>query len=35
MSGESLFAMLVVGLIAGWLSGQIIRGTGIGLVGTS
>jgi uncharacterized membrane protein YeaQ/YmgE (transglycosylase-associated protein family) len=32
MSGESLLIILVVGLIAGWLAGQIVRGTGFGLV---
>ena len=32
MSGESLLIILVVGLIAGWFSGQIVRGTGFGLV---
>ena len=33
MSGESLLIILVVGLIAGWLAGQIVQGTGFGLVG--
>jgi uncharacterized membrane protein YeaQ/YmgE (transglycosylase-associated protein family) len=33
MSGESLLAIVVVGVIAGWLAGQIVRGTGFGLVG--
>ncbi len=32
MSGESLLVILVIGLIAGWLAGQIVRGTGFGLV---
>src|ERR1700674_2370567 len=32
MSGESLLVILIVGLIAGWLAGQIVRGTGFGLV---
>jgi len=32
MSGESLLVILVVGLIAGWLAGQIVQGTGFGLV---
>jgi len=32
MSGESLLVILVVGLIAGWLAGQIVRGGGFGLV---
>src|SRR5579859_265769 len=33
MSGESLLIILLVGLIAGWLAGQIVRGTGFGMVG--
>ena len=33
MSGESLVIILLVGLIAGWLAGQIMRGAGFGLVG--
>jgi uncharacterized membrane protein YeaQ/YmgE (transglycosylase-associated protein family) len=33
MSGESLLIILAVGLIAGWLAGQIVRGTGFGIVG--
>jgi uncharacterized membrane protein YeaQ/YmgE (transglycosylase-associated protein family) len=33
MSGESLLVVLVVGLIAGWLAGQIVQGTGFGIVG--
>ena len=33
MSGESLLVVLVVGLIAGWLTGQIVQGTGFGIVG--
>jgi uncharacterized membrane protein YeaQ/YmgE (transglycosylase-associated protein family) len=33
MSGESLLVILVVGVIAGWLAGQIVRGTGYGIVG--
>jgi uncharacterized membrane protein YeaQ/YmgE (transglycosylase-associated protein family) len=32
MSGESLLVILVVGLIAGWLAGKIVRGTGFGLI---
>jgi uncharacterized membrane protein YeaQ/YmgE (transglycosylase-associated protein family) len=32
MSGESLLIILVVGLIAGWLAGQIVKGTGFGFV---
>jgi uncharacterized membrane protein YeaQ/YmgE (transglycosylase-associated protein family) len=33
MSGESLLVILVVGVIAGWLAGQIVRGSGFGLFG--
>jgi uncharacterized membrane protein YeaQ/YmgE (transglycosylase-associated protein family) len=33
MSGESLLVILLVGIIAGWLAGQIVRGAGFGLVG--
>src|SRR6187200_2854493 len=33
MSSESLLVILVVGLVAGWLAGQIVRGTGFGIVG--
>ena len=33
MSGESLLIILVVGLVAGWLAGQIVQGTGFGIVG--
>ena len=33
MTSESLLIILVVGLIAGWLAGQIIQGTGFGLIG--
>ena len=32
MSNESILVILLVGLIAGWLAGQIVRGTGYGLV---
>ena len=33
MSGESLLIILLIGLIAGWLVGQIVQGTGFGIVG--
>ena len=33
MSVESLLVILFVGLIAGWLAGQIVRGSGFGVVG--
>ena len=33
MSGENLLVIVVVGVVAGWLAGQIVQGTGFGLVG--
>ena len=33
MSNESILVILFVGLIAGWLAGQIVRGTGFGIIG--
>ncbi|MDR6635141.1 putative membrane protein YeaQ/YmgE (transglycosylase-associated protein family) [Phyllobacterium sp. 1468] len=33
MGGESLLIFLLVGLIAGWLASQLVRGGGFGLVG--
>jgi uncharacterized membrane protein YeaQ/YmgE (transglycosylase-associated protein family) len=33
MSTESLLVILFVGLAAGWLAGQLVEGTGFGLVG--
>jgi uncharacterized membrane protein YeaQ/YmgE (transglycosylase-associated protein family) len=30
---EGLLVILVVGLIAGWLAGQIMKGSGYGLIG--
>ena len=30
---NSLLVILIVGLIAGWLAGQIMRGSGYGLIG--
>jgi uncharacterized membrane protein YeaQ/YmgE (transglycosylase-associated protein family) len=32
MSGQELLIILLVGLVAGWLAGQIVKGTGFGLV---
>ena len=32
MSSESLIVIVLVGVIAGWLAGQIVRGTGYGLI---
>jgi uncharacterized membrane protein YeaQ/YmgE (transglycosylase-associated protein family) len=33
LSNESLLVIIVVGVIAGWLAGQIVRGGGFGLIG--
>jgi uncharacterized membrane protein YeaQ/YmgE (transglycosylase-associated protein family) len=33
MSGENFLVILFVGLIAGWLASQMVRGAGLGLVG--
>jgi len=33
MSSESLLVILFVGLVAGWLAGQIVQGTGFGILG--
>jgi uncharacterized membrane protein YeaQ/YmgE (transglycosylase-associated protein family) len=33
ISGEGLLIILLVGLIAGWLAGQIVAGGGFGLIG--
>ena len=33
MSGESLLVIVFVGIVAGWLAGQIVRGGGFGLIG--
>jgi uncharacterized membrane protein YeaQ/YmgE (transglycosylase-associated protein family) len=33
ISNESLLVILVVGLVAGWLAGKIVRGVGFGLIG--
>ena len=33
MSIEGLIILLIVGAIAGWLAGQIMRGFGFGLIG--
>lgn len=32
MSSEHLLIILLVGLIAGWLAGKVVRGTGFGVV---
>ncbi|OGK08344.1 MAG: transglycosylase [Candidatus Riflebacteria bacterium RBG_13_59_9] len=33
MGSQSLILFLVVGIVAGWLAGRIMRGGGFGLVG--
>lgn len=33
MSAETLLIILLIGAVAGWLAGQIVQGTGYGLVG--
>ena len=33
MTVESLIIFIVVGVVAGWLAGQVMRGGGFGLVG--
>ena len=32
MSNEGLLVIVLVGIVAGWLAGQIVRGTGYGLL---
>ena len=32
MSNESVLVILLTGLIAGWLAGHLVRGTGYGLI---
>ena len=33
MSSENLLVILFVGIVAGWLAGQIVRGGGFGILG--
>ena len=33
LSNESLIVIVIVGIVAGWLAGNIVRGGGYGLVG--
>ncbi len=33
LSNEGMLIILLVGLIAGWLAGKIVRGAGTGLIG--
>ena len=33
LSNESLLVIIVVGLVAGWLAGRVMQGSGFGLIG--
>jgi uncharacterized membrane protein YeaQ/YmgE (transglycosylase-associated protein family) len=33
LSNQSLLVILVVGIVAGWLAGRVMRGGGFGLIG--
>lgn len=33
LSGQGILVILLVGLVAGWLAGKIVRGAGFGLIG--
>jgi uncharacterized membrane protein YeaQ/YmgE (transglycosylase-associated protein family) len=33
MTGNSLLIILIVGVVAGWLAGLVVQGTGFGLIG--
>lgn len=33
LSNDSILTILVVGIVAGWLAGQVVRGGGFGLIG--
>ena len=33
MSNEGLLVILFVGLVAGWLAGKVVSGTGFGIIG--
>jgi uncharacterized membrane protein YeaQ/YmgE (transglycosylase-associated protein family) len=33
ISGQSLVIILFVGLVAGWLAGKVVRGSGFGIIG--
>ena len=33
ISGQSLIIILFVGLVAGWLAGKVVRGSGFGIIG--
>jgi uncharacterized membrane protein YeaQ/YmgE (transglycosylase-associated protein family) len=33
LSNQGIFVILFVGLVAGWLAGKIVQGTGFGILG--
>jgi uncharacterized membrane protein YeaQ/YmgE (transglycosylase-associated protein family) len=33
LSNENLLVIVIVGIVAGWLAGNIVRGGGYGLIG--
>jgi uncharacterized membrane protein YeaQ/YmgE (transglycosylase-associated protein family) len=33
MSNESLLVIILVGIVAGWLAGKVVRGAGFGIIG--
>ncbi len=33
LSNESLLVIIIVGVVAGWLAGKLVRGTGFGIIG--
>ena len=33
MSNESLLVIIIVGIVAGWLAGKVVRGAGFGIIG--
>jgi uncharacterized membrane protein YeaQ/YmgE (transglycosylase-associated protein family) len=33
MTAEGLIIIIIVGVVAGWIAGQVVRGGGFGLVG--
>src|ERR1700744_1180165 len=33
LSNEGILVILFVGLVAGWLAGKLVRGTGFGIIG--
>ena len=33
MSNESILVIILVGIVAGWLAGLIVQGTGLGIIG--